>query len=48
MSGKKEYLTDYIESRLGTITFGDGVKNKVVGYDTLNVEGMPAKKSHTC
>lgn len=41
MTRKKEYLTDYVESRSITINFGDGVKNKVVGYDTMNVEGMP-------
>lgn len=32
------------ESRLGTVTLEGGIKNKVVGYGTLNVEGMPRLK----
>lgn len=38
MPGKRGYLTDYVESFYGSVTFGDGAKNKVVGFGTLNVE----------
>lgn len=45
MTGNKEYLTDYIKSRRESVTFVDGVKNKVVGMGTLNIEGMPKPKN---
>lgn len=41
MNGKKEYLTDYVESFSESITFGDVVKDKVVNYETMNVKSMP-------
>lgn len=43
MTRKKEYLTDYIESRI--VTFSGGVKSKVFGIGTLNVERMPKLKN---
>lgn len=45
VTGNEEYITDYVESRRGIVTFGDGVKKKVVGMGTLNVEGMPKLKN---
>lgn len=44
MAGEKEYLTNYVESRSGNVTFGNGVMNKVVGYGILNIEEMPKLK----
>lgn len=45
MTGKKEYMTEYIENRTGSVTFGDGFKNKAIGIGTLNIEGMPKLKN---
>lgn len=41
MTGKREYIINYIESRRGSVTFGDLVKNKGIGTGMLNVDGMP-------
>lgn len=38
MTGKKKYLIDYVESFSGSVTFSNGVKNKVVSFGTLNTE----------
>lgn len=45
MTGNKEYLTDCIKSRRGSVTFRDGAKNKVIGMGILNIEGMPKLKN---
>lgn len=45
MTGNKEYPSDYFESRKGSVNFGDGEKNKVVGIGIVNVEGIPKLKN---
>lgn len=45
MTGNKKYLSDYIESRKGSVNFGEREKNKVVGIGIVNVEGMPKLKN---
>lgn len=44
MTENKEYLTDYVEIQRSSVTFADGVKNKVVSMGTLNLEEMPKLK----
>lgn len=41
ITGSREYLIDYVESRRGSVTYGDRVKNKVMERDILNIEGIP-------
>lgn len=41
MTGRKACLTNYVESSSACVTFGDGVKDKVIGSGTLNVKDMP-------
>lgn len=40
MTGKREYISYYVECISRSITFGDAVKNKVVGFGALNVKGL--------
>lgn len=44
MTAKKEYMIDF-ESHTGNVTFDDSIKNKVVGFDTLNLDRMPKLKN---
>ncbi|XP_075475760.1 uncharacterized protein LOC142511387 [Primulina tabacum] len=46
MTGSRECLTDYVEQKGGKVTYGGGAKGKIVGKDTLKVEGLP--KLHNC
>ncbi|XP_073134302.1 uncharacterized protein [Henckelia pumila] len=41
MTGLKDHLTDYIEQNGGRVTYGGGAKGRIVGKETLNVEGFP-------
>ncbi|XP_073317286.1 uncharacterized protein [Primulina huaijiensis] len=41
MTGTKAYLTDYVEVKSGRATYGGGVKGRIVGKGTLNVDGLP-------
>lgn len=50
MTGKKEYLTDYVVSYIGSVTFVDGVTNEVVGFRILNEVVMSKLRNmlHVC
>ncbi|XP_073017755.1 uncharacterized protein [Primulina eburnea] len=37
----QDYLIDYVEQKCGRVTYGGGAKGKIVGKETLNVEGLP-------
>lgn len=41
MIGKREYLADYVQIGTGSVSFGDGVKNKVLGFGTLTWKECP-------
>ncbi|XP_073030765.1 uncharacterized protein [Primulina eburnea] len=41
MTGSREHLIDYVEQNCGSVTYGGGAKEKIVGKGTLNVEGLP-------
>ncbi|XP_073138952.1 uncharacterized protein [Henckelia pumila] len=41
MTGLKKYLSDYVEQDKGKVTYGGGANGKIIGKDTLNVEGLP-------
>ncbi|XP_075478934.1 uncharacterized protein LOC142519793 [Primulina tabacum] len=41
MTGSREYRIDYVEQKCGRVTYGGGAKGKIVGKETLNVEGLP-------
>jgi hypothetical protein len=41
MADKKEFLVNYEHKKGGSNMFGDGLGNKVVGNDMLNIEDMP-------
>jgi hypothetical protein len=43
-TSKKEFLVNYKRKRCGSVTFGDGSKNKVVGIGMLSLEGIPKLK----
>ena len=41
MTGNKHLLTELRSSNLDSITFGDSVKGRVLGFGLLNISGMP-------
>ncbi|WP_216668082.1 hypothetical protein, partial [Proteus mirabilis] len=41
MTRTQKYLKDYQCVNEGHVTFGDGIRGKVVGKGTLNVNGLP-------
>ena len=45
MTGDKNFLKDYQAIAVGHVTFGDGVKGRVLGKKTLDVDGLPRLKS---
>ena len=45
MTGDKNFLKDYKTIDVGHVTFGDGVKGRVLGKGTLDFEGLPRLKN---
>ena len=45
ISGDKIFLKDYLTIDVGHVTFGDGVKGRVLGKGTLDFEGLPRLKN---
>ena len=45
MTGDKIFLKDYQAIVVRHVTFGDGVKGRVLGKKTLDVDGLPRLKS---
>lgn len=43
MTGNPKFLNN-VQTSEGEVTFGDGVKGKIVGIGTLNVVGLPKLK----
>ncbi|XP_073057055.1 uncharacterized protein [Primulina eburnea] len=41
MTGSKDHLIDFVELRSGHVTYGGGVKGRIAGKGTLNVDGLP-------
>ncbi|XP_073153159.1 uncharacterized protein [Henckelia pumila] len=37
----KDHLTDYVKQNGGRVTYGGGAKGRIIGKETLNVEGFP-------
>ncbi|XP_073151972.1 uncharacterized protein [Henckelia pumila] len=48
MTGLKKYLSDYVEQDKGKVTYGGGANGKIVGKDTLNIEGLPKLHNNLC
>ena len=45
MAGDKFFLKDYKNIDVGHVTFGDGVKGRVLSKGTLDFEGLPRLKN---
>ena len=45
MTGDKKFLKDYKTIDVGHVTFGDGVKGRVLGKGTLDFEGLLSLKN---
>ena len=45
MTSDKKFLKDYKTIDVGHVTFGDGVKGRVLGKGTLDFEGLPRLKN---
>ncbi|XP_024020928.1 uncharacterized protein LOC112091467 [Morus notabilis] len=45
MTGERSFLKNFISSTDGHVTFGDGVKGKVLGKGTLDVDGLSRLKN---